>query len=137
MDILEQIAKDNPQLLVDIEYIPDPPEQLNQKGAAYYYKICTMIQARAALNKVKALCAASLASDAVQMETDPFFFEPISTTDNHLAKKLHAVAEYNHIVREITLTAGAINLTLDELEQEGILLQTMLKDRNRELNQIS
>jgi hypothetical protein len=136
MDVLKRIAKDNPELLIEVDEIPEPPAQLNQKGAEYYYQICTMIQSRASLNKVKALCAASLASDAVQMETDPFFFEPINMTDNKVAKKVHQLAEYNHIVREITLTAAAINLSLDELQAEGIPLQTMLKKRKKELNQI-
>jgi hypothetical protein len=108
MDVLERIAKDNPELLIDIDHIPDPPAPLNQKGAEYYYQICALIQARATLNKVKALCAASLASDAVQMQTDPLFFEPIPATDNQVVKKLHTLAEFNHIVREITLTLPLI-----------------------------
>lgn len=135
--VLERLAGNNPELLTDIDHIPDPPDELTTKGAEYYYQICTLIQKKGKLNKVKCLCAASLASDAVQMATDPFYFQPVGNTDNPVVQIAHEIAEYNHIVEEVYLTAKTIDLTLQELNEAGIPLLTMLQDRKNKLNQTS
>lgn len=124
--LLQNVACHDPELLKPIDYIPDPPGELNDSGATYYWKICDHLIRMDSLSKVKCLIASNLAYTCVQMQAEPTFFDPVDLNQGEVARAVHNVAEYHIQADTIRKVAGAIGFTLKELEQIGVPLQSLL-----------
>jgi|GEM_PF-6812990 len=121
--IIEKIADNDPELLKPLNSIPDPDNRLNRKGIEYYYRICSLLND---LNRVKCICAESLALAAVEMENGEFFRPVVKPTTRPLESRLHNLSEYLHRQRELSLTALTIGVTLAQIEKAGVPILSLL-----------